>query len=232
MKRKAPAAYQAESCQLRQTEEEGVTTSTTPTSSPVHTSRFAKHATHANMASHCPPANSSIKNNFDPCDDTVDNSEFARDIEGVSVPAVLLGDAAYPQLSWLMKPYPDNGRLVRDKFHFNHRLGRARMTVECAFGRLEARWRFLGKRLDVDLDNVPTIVGACCVLHKVSAGYVMWPMTEDPFESGDCRLRTTKNTKAERIEVDAIVVDRSVSTLMHLKGSPEEVELDKKHNRL
>ncbi|KAI8490821.1 hypothetical protein Bbelb_316140 [Branchiostoma belcheri] len=29
------------------------------------------------------------------------------------------------------------------------------------------RWRVLTKRMDVSLDRVPTIVGACCVLHNV-----------------------------------------------------------------
>ncbi|CAH1263518.1 uncharacterized protein [Branchiostoma lanceolatum] len=93
--------------------------------------------------------------------------EFAQDINGVAVPAVLLGDAAYPHLPWLMKPYPDNGALGRDRFKFNYRHSRARMTVECAFGLLKGRWRCLTKRLDVSLDNVPTIVGACCVLHNI-----------------------------------------------------------------
>ncbi|XP_078594731.1 uncharacterized protein LOC144872428 [Branchiostoma floridae x Branchiostoma japonicum] len=93
--------------------------------------------------------------------------EFAQDINGVTVPAVLLGDAAYPTLPWLMKPYPDNGALTREKFDFNYRQSRARMTVECAFGRLKGRWRCLTKRLDVLLDNVPDIVGACCVLHNI-----------------------------------------------------------------
>lgn len=41
------------------------------------------------------------------------------------------------------------------------------MTVECAFGRLKGRWRCLGKRLDVDISTVPTIISACCTLHNL-----------------------------------------------------------------
>ncbi|XP_078581876.1 uncharacterized protein LOC144865182 [Branchiostoma floridae x Branchiostoma japonicum] len=93
--------------------------------------------------------------------------ELTREIEGVPVPVAVLGDAAYPQMPWLVKPYPDSGALSREKFDFNYRQSRARMTVECAFGRLKGRWRCLSKRLDVDLDNVPSIVAACCVLHNV-----------------------------------------------------------------
>ncbi|KAI8493039.1 hypothetical protein Bbelb_290430 [Branchiostoma belcheri] len=81
---------------------------------------------------------------------------------------VLLGDAAYPHLPWLMKPYPDNGHLSEEKTTFNYRLSQARMTVECAFGRLKGgRWRCLSQQLNIDLDRVPTVVTACCVLHNV-----------------------------------------------------------------
>lgn len=39
------------------------------------------------------------------------------------------------------------------------------MTVECGFGQLKGRWRCLGKRLDVDISTIPTIISACCTLH-------------------------------------------------------------------
>ncbi|KAL2087270.1 hypothetical protein ACEWY4_018329 [Coilia grayii] len=90
-----------------------------------------------------------------------------RDIHGTPVPIMLLGDPAYPLLPWLIKGYPESGQLPREKRHFNYRLSRARMVVECAFGRLKGRWRCLLKRLDVDILAVVHIVGAACVLHNV-----------------------------------------------------------------
>lgn len=80
---------------------------------------------------------------------------------------MLLGDQAYPLLSWLMKGYHDNGHLTREQRHFNNRLSRARTTVDCAFGRLKGRWRCLLKKMDVSISRVPTIVSGCCVLHNL-----------------------------------------------------------------
>ncbi|XP_019626781.1 PREDICTED: protein ALP1-like [Branchiostoma belcheri] len=93
--------------------------------------------------------------------------EMTRVINGVPVPVMILGDPAYPLLPWLMKGYADNGHLSRRKTNFNFRLSSARMTVECAFGRLKGRWRCLAKSLDVDISKVPNIVSACCVLHNI-----------------------------------------------------------------
>ena len=91
---------------------------------------------------------------------------FAKNVAGVEIPPYLIGDAAYPLKTWLIKPFPDRG-LSSNKRTFNYRLSRARMVVENAFGRLKGRWRRLLKRNDMSLKNVPVIISACCVLHHL-----------------------------------------------------------------
>ena len=88
-----------------------------------------------------------------------------RTLGEVPVPVVILGDPAYALLPWLLKPYQGVG--LSDKQKFNRRLSRARVVVECAFGRLKGRWRSLLKRKDMKLDYLCTAVTACCILHNI-----------------------------------------------------------------
>ena len=49
---------------------------------------------------------------------------------------------------------------------FNNMLRSARNPIECAFGRLKARWRILTKKIDFKLEKVPVIIYSCFVLHN------------------------------------------------------------------
>ncbi|XP_050811461.1 uncharacterized protein LOC127052147 [Gopherus flavomarginatus] len=83
----------------------------------------------------------------------------------VDMPIVILGDPAYPLMPWLMKPY--TGSLDSSQELFSYRLSKCRMVVECAFGRLKARWRTLLTCSDLSQTNVPIVIAACCVLHNL-----------------------------------------------------------------
>ena len=93
--------------------------------------------------------------------------DWKEEIAGKEVPIVLLGDPSYPLLPWLMKAYPNNGRLTPEQKRYNYRLSKARVVVEHCYGRLKGRWRCLLKRLDVDVSDAPELIAACCVLHNI-----------------------------------------------------------------
>ena len=92
--------------------------------------------------------------------------EWKQLLAGRKISPLIIGDAAYPLLPWLLKPFSDNGHLSPDQARFNYRLSRARMVVECFFGRLKGRWRILLTKIDADLTKVVDVVLACCVLHN------------------------------------------------------------------
>ena len=74
-------------------------------------------------------------------------------INGVRFPVVIIGNAAYPLLEWLMKPYADNGQLTPSERALSNNLSSTQMAVEIAFGQLKGRWRILLKLLDMKTQN-------------------------------------------------------------------------------
>ena len=91
------------------------------------------------------------------CSDGTLLPKSTKIIEEIDVPLYLVGDSAYPLLTWLMKPFPHNSNLSQDQKNFNYHLSRARIVVENAFGLLKARWRRLLKRLDMDVNKIPAV---------------------------------------------------------------------------
>ena len=90
-----------------------------------------------------------------------------RNINGTDVPIFLVGDAGYPLLPWLLKPYPFSSTLCTAHKTFNYRLSRARIVAEIAFGRLKARWRRLLKPSEMWPENISSVIAACCILHNI-----------------------------------------------------------------
>lgn len=94
-------------------------------------------------------------------------SSRVKNICGTDVGYFILGDSAYPLQKWLLKPYPDTGRLTDSKELYNMKTSHARCVVEHAFGRLKGRWRCLSKRNDCDVNAVVNMVETCCTLHNL-----------------------------------------------------------------
>ena len=92
--------------------------------------------------------------------------DIVKDVEGVKVPPLMLGDSAFPIQSWLMKPYT-SAVLTPLQQYFNYRLSRARMVIEEAYGELKGRWRVLQRKCESAQKEVRDNTLACIALHNI-----------------------------------------------------------------
>lgn len=83
-----------------------------------------------------------------------------------SLPYVFVGDEAYPLRKHLMRPFPR--KILNDERKcFNRRLSRARNSVECAFGILYSKWRFLGRPIETNVGKACLLIKTACLLHNI-----------------------------------------------------------------
>ena len=87
-----------------------------------------------------------------------------QSIQGVKIPNYLIGDPAYPLTPICMKEF--ESCTSNEQVIFNSMLRSARNPIECAFGRLKARWGVLTRKVDLKLETVPSIIYSCFILHN------------------------------------------------------------------
>ncbi|KAL0891253.1 hypothetical protein Bca101_015236 [Brassica carinata] len=78
----------------------------------------------------------------------------------------IVGNGGFPLTDWLLVPYARRN-LTWTQHGFNESVGGIQKVATEAFGRLKGRWACLQKRTEVKLQDLPYVLGACCVLHNV-----------------------------------------------------------------
>lgn len=79
----------------------------------------------------------------------------------------MLGDSAYPCLSYLLVPFKDYGHLSTAQKKFNKKLSQSRVLIEQTFGLLVTRFRRLKFIYMKRTDLIPIIILAACILHNI-----------------------------------------------------------------
>ncbi|XP_051129542.1 protein ALP1-like [Andrographis paniculata] len=78
----------------------------------------------------------------------------------------IVGGAGYPLMDWVLVPYTHQ-HLTWTQHAFNEKIGEIQRLAKGSFGRLKTRWGCLQKRTEVKLQDLPVVLGACCVLHNI-----------------------------------------------------------------
>ncbi|KAL9676419.1 hypothetical protein QQ045_004633 [Rhodiola kirilowii] len=78
----------------------------------------------------------------------------------------VVGGSGYPLMDWVLVPYTQQ-KLTWGQHDFNKKIGDIQRISRDAFARLKGRWSCLQKRTEVKLQDLPVVLGACCVLHNI-----------------------------------------------------------------
>ncbi|XP_010433065.1 PREDICTED: putative nuclease HARBI1 [Camelina sativa] len=78
----------------------------------------------------------------------------------------IVGNSGFPLTDWLLVPYARQN-LTWTQHAFNESVGEIQGIATEAFQRLKGRWACLQKRTEVKLQDLPYVLGACCVLHNI-----------------------------------------------------------------
>lgn len=66
---------------------------------------------------------------------------------------------------YMMKEYASGGSTEQEQY-FGLKLCSARFVIQCAFGRLKARFGCLRRAMDININDLPHVIYACFVQHN------------------------------------------------------------------
>ncbi|PKI51838.1 protein ALP1-like [Punica granatum] len=102
-----------------------------------------------------------------PDDLVLENSAlYKRASQGLLRDVWVVGNSGYPLMDWVLVPYT-YPNLTWGQHAFNEKVGEIGAVAKEAFARLKGRWSCLQKRTEIKLQDLPVVLGACCVLHNV-----------------------------------------------------------------
>ncbi|CAI9100646.1 OLC1v1037782C1 [Oldenlandia corymbosa var. corymbosa] len=91
---------------------------------------------------------------------------YQRANRGLMRDVWMVGNSGFPLMDWLLVPYTKQN-VTWTQHALNEKVGAVQGIVKEAFMRLKARWSCLQKRTEVKLQDLPIVLGACCVLHNI-----------------------------------------------------------------
>uniref|UniRef100_A0ACD5VW84 Uncharacterized protein n=1 Tax=Avena sativa TaxID=4498 RepID=A0ACD5VW84_AVESA len=134
-----------------------------------------------------------------------------RAAAGMMHDACLVGGASYPLMDWVLVPYTHQN-LTWTQHAFNEKVGDIRNVAVDAFARLKTRWACLQKRTEVKLQDLPVVLGACCVLHNICEMRREELQPEAPFPLQDDPTTPDNPVRSETAKQDR---DRIAHNLLH-----------------
>ncbi|XP_061995525.1 protein ALP1-like [Rosa rugosa] len=102
-----------------------------------------------------------------PDDKVLENSAlYKRGSSGQLKDVWVVGNKGHPLMDWVLVPYTHQN-LTWTQHAFNEKIGDIQGVAKDAFAKLKGRWSCLQKRTEVKLQDLPVVLGACCVLHNI-----------------------------------------------------------------
>ncbi|KZV52012.1 hypothetical protein F511_10232 [Dorcoceras hygrometricum] len=78
----------------------------------------------------------------------------------------ITGNSSYPLMDWVLVPYTHQN-VTWTQHAYNEKIQDIQSISKESFMRLKGRWTCLRKRTEMKLQDLPVVLGACCVLHNI-----------------------------------------------------------------